>query len=202
MEIVKIPFEIFSVIAGVWAGFAFTFVSRSIIRLNKDWPHEQHQNFLNRIGLQNVLLAVALFAIGKLFGSGIVFGIDLAGVCSFENIVQGNIVIILVIGANFGLFMNIWIWFDKNISTGTTVGYIICLLIALLSMFFGYTFSRVFTTPFIFTVIMFRLLSSILLYQFQGFKYWNGVVKGFAIVGIFLLPLTAYGSSIMMACPT
>ena len=198
----KIPFEIFSVIAGIWAGFAFTFVSRSIIHLNTAWPHEQQQNFLNRIGLQNILLAVTLFAIGKLFGSGVVFGIDLAGVCSSENIVQGNIFLILFIGANFGLFMNIWIWFDKNISSGTTTASIICLLIALLGIFFGYTFSRVLVAPFIFTVILARLLSRILLYQFQSFKYWNVVGKGLAIAGVFVLPLTAYGSSIMMACPT
>lgn len=198
----KIPFEIFSVIAGIWAGFAFTFVSRNITNLDSSWSHGRQQNFLNRIGIQNVLLGITLFAVGKLFGSGIVFGIDLAGVCSFENIVQGNILIILFVGANFGLFTNVWIWFDKNINNNRLLGYFVCLNIAVCGMFFAYTFSRLFATPFIFTVIVFRLLSSILLYRFQGFNYWNGVGKGLAIVGVFLLPLTAYGSSLMIACPT
>ncbi len=205
----KIPFEIFSVICGIWAGIAFTFVSRSIIKLDKSWSHSIQQNFLNQIGIQNIVLASVIFGVGGLFGSGIVFGIDLVGVCpsngllaDLGGIIHGSMVGILFIGAQFGLFINVCIWFDRNIYSGTTTSYIVSLLIAILIIFFGYIFSQLFSTPFIFTVILARILSSIFLYQFPGFRFWPLMGKSLIIMGVFLLPLTAYGSSIRLVCPT
>ncbi len=203
-----IAFQLGSIISGIWAGIAFTFIGRPVMEMDRSWSHGQRQSYLNRLYSMHIILGGAVFCLACVFGSGVVFGMDLIGVCNFGSLptfladnIHGNILIITLIGAVFGMFMGVPVWFDTNLKNPTTLGKIVLLWIGIPFIFFSFAFSDALATPFIFAACVSRLLSSAVLHKFLYPRNASQFQKSLMVTGLFLVPLVAYISRLMMICP-